>query len=237
MSRVNIKKPESAGIKHWVETDRPREKLIEQGRRALSDAELLAVLIGSGSADVSAVELCRQLLADLGNCLQTLSRCTVERLCQYKGIGPAKAVSIIAALELGRRRKFVNNTKRPILDDSKKVYDHLRHVFLDLTHEESWVLYLDSSLRLIKKTMIGKGGRDFTPVDIQIVMRSALECNAKSITLAHNHPSGNLRPSKADIYLTDKLSAVSGFMELQFNDHLIFSDTGYYSFRDDGLID
>ncbi len=226
-----------AGIKSWEEADRPREKLLHLGRRALSDAELLAILIGSGADGLSAVELSRQVLADLDNCLQELSRCSAEKLCNYKGIGPAKALSILAALELGRRRKFVKPTSKPLLDSSSKVFEHLRPVFTDLRHEECWALFMDSQFRLIKKVMIGKGGMEFTPVDIKQIVRSAFECHALSITLAHNHPSGVLKPSKADIYLTDRLDNVLTMMQLQLNDHLIFSDTDYYSFKDDGMLE
>ena len=223
-------------IKAWAESDRPREKLLERGRRALSDAELLAILIGSGSRDESAVELCRRILYDQKNDLNELARLSVAELCRYKGIGEAKAVSIVAALELGRRRKAQKETERPILNSSTRVYNYLEHLYRDLPHEEFWVLYLGGGCKLITKTLIGKGGNDFTPVDIKQVLRFALESRATSIVLTHNHPSGTLKPSTADLQLTRKLTEAATLLDLSVNDHVIFTDAGYYSFRDEGLL-
>ena len=223
-------------IKAWAESDRPREKLLERGRRALSDAELLAILIGSGSRDESAVELCRRILYDQKNDLNDLARLSVAELCRYKGIGEAKAVSIVAALELGRRRKAQKETERPILNSSTRVYNYLEHLYRDLPHEEFWVLYLGGGCKLITKTLIGKGGNDFTPVDIKQVLRFALESRATSIVLTHNHPSGTLKPSTADLQLTRKLTEAATLLDLSVNDHVIFTDAGYYSFRDEGLL-
>ncbi len=223
-------------IKAWAEADRPREKLLEHGRRALTDAELLAILIGSGSRDESAVELCRRILHDKNNDLHTLSRLSVSELCQYKGIGEAKAIGIIAALELGRRRKVQKEEERPVLNSSKRVYEFMAPTYEDLYHEEFWVLLLSGGCKLIGKHLIGRGGNDFTPVDIKQVLRLALEFHASTIILTHNHPSGSLKPSNTDIQLTGKLNEAAKLFDLFVNDHVIFTNAGYYSFRDHGLL-
>lgn len=225
------------GIKTWALADRPREKFLEQGRRALSDVELLAILIGSGTANESAVDVCRQIMSDLDNNLHNLAKLDVGTLCRYRGVGEAKAVRIMAALELGRRRDKHTLPERPILDSSVKVYDYLRHLFLDLQHEEAWVLYLNAGKRLIRMEQIGKGGTDYTPVEVRKVLRIALEHNASGIILSHNHPSGTLLPSKADMYLTDKLIAAGHIYDVEILDHLIFTDEGYISFLDEGWMD
>lgn len=223
-------------IKSWAEADRPREKLLEQGRRALTDAELLAILIGSGSRSESAVELCRRILSDVANNLNTLSQLSVTELCQYKGVGKAKAISIVAALELGRRRKEQKVEERPLLNSSKRVYEYIRHLFEDLTHEEFWVLFFNRQCRLIEKQQIGKGGNDFTPVDIKQVLRFALTCRASSMALVHNHPSGSTSPSTLDIKVTHKLRDAAMLLDLAVNDHLILANNQYYSLRDEGLL-
>ncbi|MFC3199777.1 DNA repair protein RadC [Parapedobacter deserti] len=223
-------------IKAWAEADRPREKLQEQGRRALTDAELLAILIGSGSRDESAVELCRRILHDAGNDLNELSRLSVPELCHYKGIGEAKAISIVAALELGRRRVDRKKEERPILNSSKRVHEYMDRVYKDLPYEEFWVLFLGGGCKLITKQLVGKGGNDFTPVDIKQVLRLALEYRASSVILTHNHPSGTLKPSTMDIQLTNKLAEAAKLFDFVINDHVIFADSGYCSFRDSGLL-
>lgn len=223
-------------IKEWAESDRPREKLLEQGRRALTDAELLAILIGSGSRDETAVELCRRILNDHKNSLHNLSRTEVADLCQYKGIGEAKAISIVAALELGRRRRDENVNEKPVLNSSKRVYEYFRNRLQDLPHEEFWVLYLNTACRILDNQLIGRGGNDFTPVDVRIILRFALQNKAHSFILIHNHPSGTRTPSQADRELTIKIHEAAKLMDLRVNDHLIFTDDGYYSFRDEGLL-
>lgn len=223
-------------IKAWAEADRPREKLLEQGRRVLTDAELLAILIGSGSRSESAVELCRRILSDVAHDLNALSQLSVAELCRYKGVGRAKAISIVAALELGRRRKEQKIAERPFLNSSKRVYEYIRHLLEDLTHEEFWVLFLNRQCRLIEKRQIGKGGNDFTPVDIKQVLRLALACRASSIALAHNHPSGSINPSTLDIQVTHKLRDAASLLDLVVNDHLILANRQYYSMRDEGLL-
>lgn len=226
-----------SAINTWDLQDRPREKLIEQGRRALSEAELLAILVGSGSQNESALELCRKIWNQAEQDMNLLAKMEVHDLCNFKGMGEAKAVRIIAALELGRRRKEQKIVERPLLDSSQKVYEYLKHVFMDLPHEESWVLYLDASSRLIKKQQIGRGGATFTPFDVKVVLWHALDCRACSLVLSHNHPSGSLKASRADIYLTDKLVNATQIFDIYIQDHLIFGDQRYLSFRDEGLID
>lgn len=223
-------------IRDWAELDRPREKLLEQGRRAVTDAELLAILIGSGSRHETAVELCKRLLSSVSNDLFRLSKMDVKELCQFKGIGEAKAISIIAALELGRRRQESDVQDKPVLNSSKKAYEFLKHLLEDLSHEEFWVIFLNTSCKVLDKQLIGRGGNDFTPVDVRIILRFALMNKANSIILAHNHPSGSLRPSDADRTLTKKIAQAAKLMDIHVHDHLIITDESYYSFRDEGLL-
>lgn len=223
-------------IREWAESDRPREKLIEQGRRALTNAELVAILIGSGSVDESAVTLCRRILNDVGNNLGNLAKKEVEELCLYKGIGEAKSVTIIAAMELGRRRREENNLQIPILNSSKRVFEYFAYNLQDLPHEEFWVIYLNTACRVLNERLIGRGGNDFTPVDVRSILHYALQYKASSIILMHNHPSGTLSPSQADKLLTTKITDAAKMMDINVNDHIIFTDNGYFSFRDEGLL-
>ena len=223
-------------IREWAESDRPREKLMEQGRRALTNAELLAILIGSGSRNETAVELCKRILSDVNNNLANLSKKDISELCDYKGIGEAKAISIIAALELGRRRREEQVQDVPLLNSSKRVYDYFKSQLQDLPHEEFWVLYLNTACKLLDVRLIGRGGNDFTPVDVRIILRYALQSKAHSMILAHNHPSGTLMPSQADKILTSKINDAAKIMDIKVNDHLIFTDDSYFSFRDEGLL-
>lgn len=223
-------------IREWSEADRPREKLLEQGRRALSDAELMAILIGSGSRKETAVELCRRILADAQHNLNNIARLEVPDLCSYRGIGEAKAISIIAALELGRRRREMQPEVIPILNSSRKVYDYFSGYIQDLPHEEFWVLYLNTGCKLLDRKLIGRGGNDATPVDVRVVLRFALQVQANSMILAHNHPSGTLRASAADKLITKRIVTAAELMGIGVNDHIIFTDTAYFSFRDEGLL-
>jgi len=223
-------------IREWAEADRPREKLILHGRRALTNAELLAILIGSGSQKESAVELCKRILFASHNNLNTLSKMEIHQLCDFKGIGEAKALSIIAALELGRRRKKQEMEPQPVLNSSKKVYEYFKEQLQDLPHEEFWVIYLNTACKVLDKQLIGRGGNDFTPVDVRIVLRHALSSKANSMLLIHNHPSGTMQASQADKILTKKIVDAAQIMDLRVNDHLIFTDHGYFSFRDEGLL-
>jgi len=223
-------------IREWAESDRPREKLLEHGRRSVSDAELLAILIGSGSKNETAVELCKRLLNSVNNNLFNLSKLEVNDLCQFKGIGEAKAVSILAALEIGRKRQNTEVEEKPILNNSKKAYAYLKQMLEDLNHEEFWVIFLNTSCKVIDKQMIGRGGNDFTPVDVRIILRFALLNKANSIILAHNHPSGTLKASEPDKILTRKILEAAKLMDIHVHDHLIITDDNYLSFRDEGLL-
>ena len=223
-------------IREWAELDRPREKLLEHGRRSVSDAELLAILIGSGSRRETAVALCQRLLSSVNNDLYQLSKLDVKDLCQFNGVGEAKAITIIAALELGRRRQEFNIQEKPIINSSKKAYDFIKHALEDLSHEEFWVIFLNTSCKVLEKKLIGRGGNDFTPVDVRIILRNALLNKANSLILIHNHPSGTLKPSEPDKVLTKKISSAAKIMDIHVHDHLIITDNGYFSFRDEGLL-
>lgn len=224
-------------MKDWSRADKPREKLIDQGRRALSDAELLAVLVGTGNKTENVLDVCRNILVDVGHDLHMLAGFSVDDLCKYNGMGVAKALRVVAALELGRRRDNAKFEERPKINSSSEVYNYLKPIYQDLKHEESWVIYLDASCRVLRKVMIGKGGIDFTPVEVKTIIRIGLECYSKAIVLSHNHPSGNTSPSKADIYLTDKVIKACDFFDIQVFDHIIFTNDGYLSFQDDGLME
>ncbi|MCT1524345.1 MULTISPECIES: RadC family protein [Sphingobacterium] len=223
-------------IREWAEADRPREKLLERGRRAVTDAELLAIVIGSGSRTETAVELCKRVLAGVNHNLLQLSKLEVHDLCEYKGIGEAKAISIIAALELGRRRQETKQTDIPILNSSKLVYEFFRSQLQDLPHEEFWTIYLNTACKVVDTQLIGRGGNDFTPVDIRTIFRFALLNKCHSIILAHNHPSGTLKASDTDIKITQKIVRAAELIDIRVHDHLIFTDCAYLSFRDEGLL-
>ena len=223
-------------IKAWAEEDRPREKLLAQGRRVLSDAELIAILIGSGSTTESAVDLSKRILHACQNDLNSLAKLSVQDLSKFKGIGEAKAISIIAALELGRRRKEVELINLDKISSSKDIFNLLSPYFVDLLHEEFWIILLSRANKVLQKVLISKGGQAGTIADPKIIFKAALEGNAANIILAHNHPSGNLKPSQADIQLTKKLQEAGKLLDLQVFDHLIFTERGYFSFADEGLL-
>ena len=223
-------------IKGWAEEDRPREKLNSQGRRALSDAELIAILIGSGSRNESAVELSKRILHHYENDLQRLGKVSVSELSRFKGIGEAKAISIIAALELGRRRNETDIKVPETITGSNSVYQVLRRHLVDLNHEEFWILLLSRSCKIIAKELISKGGLSGTVADPKIIFSIALQHQASSIILAHNHPSGNLKPSQQDIDLTRKIHQAGKILDIGVLDHLIITDGGFYSFADEGLL-
>ncbi|MGJ1386701.1 RadC family protein [Sphingobacterium spiritivorum] len=224
-------------INKWAENDRPREKLERRGRRVLSNAELLAILIGSGSFGEDAVGLARRILSDHQQNLDFLSQQDVDDLKKYKGIGSAKAITIIAALELGRRRKESTEKEAIILNCSKKVFEYFKFQLQDLLHEEFWVLYLNRASVILNQQLIGKGGNDFTPVDVRIILKHALNCQASSMILVHNHPSGSLKPSNQDLQLTKKIVDASKIMDIRVMDHVIFTNSKYFSFQDEGLMD
>jgi DNA repair protein RadC len=223
-------------IKKWAEDDRPREKLLNKGKQALSDAELIAILIASGSKNESAVQLAQRILATHKNNLHELAKLSINDLKKFKGIGEAKAISIIAALELGRRRKDIETTKLEVIKTSKDAYTHIAPKLIDLPHEEFWILLLNRSHKIIKTEFIGRGGISGTVADVRLIMKSAVEHLASSIVLAHNHPSGNLQPSKEDINLTHKIKQASILFDIQVIDHIIVGDADYYSFADENLL-
>ena len=226
----------SIQIKHWAEEDRPREKLQLKGKSALSEAELIAILIGSGAASISAVDVSKVILNAVNNDLNSLAKLSVKDLTKFKGIGEAKAISIVAALELGRRRKETENRKRPKIRSSHDAYTLMKAELLDLSHEEFWCLLLNRSNLVIKKHLVSSGGVSGTVADPKIIFKAALEELASSIILVHNHPSGNLRPSQADMTLTKKMKDASKALEISLLDHLIFTDQGYFSFADENLL-
>jgi DNA repair protein RadC len=223
-------------IKAWAEEDRPREKLLGQGRRTLTDAELIAILIGSGSRDESAVELSKRILHHYKNDLGAVGRASVTELCKFKGIGEAKAISIVAALELGRRRDDTEDIVLDRITGSKDAYKILYPILADLNHEEFWIVLLNKGNKVLGTRLISKGGLATTIADPKIIFQVALENHAASIILAHNHPSGNLKASAEDINLTKKLIAGARLLELIIFDHLIITDHSYYSFADEGVL-
>jgi DNA repair protein RadC len=227
---------EILNIKSWAEEDRPREKLMGKGRQILSEAELIAILIGSGSRNETAVELSKRILSAVENNLNELGKLSVKELTKFKGIGEAKAVSIVAALELGRRRKETDAIKREKIVTSKDAYDALRGKIADLPHEEFWLLILNRANAIVKKELISRGGVAGTVVDTKIIFKSAVEHYASSIIICHNHPSGNLKPSDADIKITKNIKEAGKIMEIPLIDHLIITENGYYSFADEGIL-
>ena len=225
---------EKLNINQWAKEDRPREKMADLGTEALSNAELLAILIGSGSTDESAVELMKRMLADCNNNLNTLGKKTIHDLCEYKGIGEAKAITILAACELGKRRQAETPEERPDLGTATKIYRHMHHLMQDLDVEEFWVLLMNQHYRLIKKARISHGGITETAVDIRIIIREAVLANATILAVCHNHPSGNLTPSRADEELTKSIQKACELMRIHFMDHVIVTDGQYYSFHELG---
>ena len=223
-------------IKNWAEDDRPREKLLQKGKVALSDAELLAILIGSGSRNQSALALCQKILAGAGNSLSELGKLTVAQLTSYKGIGEAKAITIIAAMELGRRRRTEEALDKKKISSSTSVFELMQPVIGELPHEEFWVIYLNNSNKVIFRLQLSKGGITGTLVDVRLALKKAIELGATSIILAHNHPSGNLSPSTADKQLTQKLKTAGESLDIKILDHLIVTEKSYFSFADEGLL-
>lgn len=223
-------------IKNWAAEDRPREKLLLKGTAALSDAELMAILIGSGTAKMSAVELSKKVLQQVGNDLNDLARLSVKDLMKMKGIGEAKALTIIAALEIGRRRKSQATDDKPRITSSKDAYDQLKENLMDLPHEEFWVLLMNRANKVMKKKRISEGGVSGTVADPKIIYKLALDELASGVIVAHNHPSGNLTASQSDVDLTKKLKEAGKFLEIQLLDHIIIAGHKYYSFADEGLI-
>ncbi|UII29774.1 DNA repair protein RadC [Fulvivirga ulvae] len=227
---------EYLNIKSWAEEDRPREKLLLKSKSALSDAELIGILIGSGTASMSAVDVAKSILNHANNDLNNLAKLSVKELMKFKGIGQAKAVSIVSAMELGRRRKETQSVKKPKITCSEDAYEAIKPELMDMKHEEFWTLLLSRSNTIIKKQLISSGGVAGTVADPKIIFKSALEELACSIILVHNHPSGNLKPSRADISLTNKMKSAGELLEIPVLDHLIFTDNGYFSFADENML-
>lgn len=223
-------------IKCWAEDDRPREKLALQGARNLSAAELMAILIGSGNREETAVELCKRIMQFCQNDLRILSRMSVNDLKKFKGIGEAKAVALLAALELGKRRQAAKARKKVQVRTSADAYEYLRPALSDLPHEEFWLLLLNRANKIMEAERISVGGVSGTVADLKVIFKRSIDRLASSIILAHNHPSGNLRPSQADKTLTKKVVAGGKLLDIAVLDHLIITDEGYFSFADEHLL-
>lgn len=230
------KKADFLNIKSWAAEDRPREKLVLKGKAALSDAELIAILLGTGTSKMSAVDLAKNILQAVNNDLNALARLSVKDLVKIKGIGQAKAITIISALELGRRRKDLLTEERPRINGSADAFEILKADLLDIPHEAFWIILLNRANRVIKKHQISQGGVAGTVADPKIIFKVAVEELASGIILAHNHPSGNLTASQADLDLTKKLKESGKLLDIQVLDHLILADKKYFSFADEGLL-
>ncbi|MCX7638110.1 MAG: DNA repair protein RadC [Cyclobacteriaceae bacterium] len=228
--------PGFLNIKKWAEEDRPREKLLLKGKASLSDAELIAILIGTGTASQSAVDLAKQILLSVDNNLDELAKLSVADLTKIKGIGEAKAIAIVSALELGRRRKDFTEKERPKINSSRMAFEEVKADLLDLPQEEFWILLLNRATQLIKKQKVSVGGMHATYVDAKVIFKYALEAGAGNIILAHNHPSGNSTPSPADLELTRKLKEGGKLLDIQLIDHIIVAGKSYLSFADEGLL-
>jgi DNA repair protein RadC len=230
-----IPQPEKTqSIKHWAEDDRPREKMQYKGRHALSDAELLAILINTGTKHSSALDLAKQLLHVSGNSLNQLGSMTIDEICSIKGLGMAKAITIAAALELGRRRKSVEAENTVFVKSSKAAYELMLDVFYDLPHEEFWVILLSQNAKYIGRYRISEGNLNATLADPRKIFKLAIQKQAPNIILCHNHPSGNKNPSDADVQLTKKIKEGGKLLDIHVYDHIILTNNGFYSFSDDG---
>lgn len=221
-------------INQWAEEDRPREKLVLKGKSSLSNAEILAIIIGSGNKKLTAVDLSKQILSHYKDDLQTLGKSSVKELQRFSGIGEAKAIAIVAALELGRRRQITNIKTKPKIVTSQDAYKCLKGTMEDLDHEVFKIILLNRGNRVMKIEVISIGGVSGTVVDPKVIFKKALEVQASSIILSHNHPSGNLTPSQADLSVTKRLIQAGDTMDIKVLDHIIISEKGYYSFADEG---
>ena len=222
-------------IKNWAEDDKPREKLMLKGKQVLSDAELVAILIGSGSRNESAVQLSKRILASVDNNLNNLGKLSIAKLIEFKGIGEAKAISIVAATELGRRRRAEETLELTKITSSKAVFEIMQPIIGELSHEEFWVLYLNNDSKVIFKSQISKGGITGTVADIRIVFKIAFEQNATAIILCHNHPSGKLQASDEDLKITKQLKLAGNQITIPVLDHIIITQNGFLSFRDEEI--
>lgn len=233
--KTNYAKP-ALGIKNWAEEDRPREKMILRGKTNLTDAELLAIIIGSGTQSISAVDLAKLILMKNDNNLNNLARLSIKDLMNFKGIGEAKAINIVSAMELGRRRKEQDPDKKVLITCSADIYELMKTEMLDLNTEQFWIVLLNRRNGVIRKYRISVGGVSGTVADPKIIFKKGLEHLASSIILIHNHPSGNIKPSQSDLHLTQKLKKAGEFLEMPILDHIIFTDNGYFSFADENLL-
>lgn len=229
-------KTSSFSIKNWSQDDQPREKLLYKGKAALSDAELVAILIGSGNREESAVDLCKRILSSVDNNLSELGKLSIKQLMDFKGIGEAKAISIVAALELGRRRRGEDALQKKKITSSVSVFELMQPIIGELQHEEFWIIYLNNSNKVIHKNQLSKGGITGTLVDVRLVLKHALEVGATGLILAHNHPSGTLKPSEADKQITNKLKLASESLDIKVLDHVIVTEKAYFSFADENLL-
>ena len=227
---------EKLTIKSWAIDDRPREKLVAKGKSTLSDAELIAILIGSGNRQESAVALSKRMLQSVDGNINGLAKLSVEKLTTFKGIGEAKAISIITALELGKRRQLETAMEKPKITSSVAVFNLLQPIIGDLEHEEFWVLFLNNSNKVVAKNQISKGGLTATVVDVRLLFKRALELAAVAIIVCHNHPSGKLQPSDADQQLTQKINEAGTTLDIKLLDHLIITEKAYFSFADENLL-
>lgn len=227
---------QSLAITAWAEEDRPREKMLLKGRNALSDAELIAILIGSGTVGESAVALAQRILAQADGNLHELGKRSIKELQRFKGVGEAKAITIVAALELGRRRQLSDLRERPRIANSRDAFNIIAPLLTDLHHEEFWLLLLNRSNEVFARERLSTGGTAGTVVDIKIVLKTALDARAAAFVAVHNHPSGSLNPSAEDISLTKRLQQAGQIIDLPLLDHLIVSERGYYSFADQGQL-
>lgn len=229
-------KPTSFSIKNWSQDDRPREKLRYKGIAAMSDAELVAILIGSGSRDESAVDLSKRILASKDNNLTKLGKSSIKQLMDFKGIGEAKAITITAAMELGRRRRAEHALDKQKITSSASVFKLMQPILGELPHEEFWIIYLNNNNKVIEKNQLSKGGITGTLVDVRLVLKHALELGAIGIILVHNHPSGTLKPSHADKQITEKMKTASTSLDIKVLDHIIITETHYFSFADENIL-
>ena len=227
---------EKLSIKSWALDDRPREKLVAKGKMVLSDAELMAILIGSGNRQESAVALSQRMLQSVEGNINELAKVSIEKLMTFKGIGEAKAINIIAALELGKRRQLENLLEKPKIGGSNDVFKLMHPIIGDLSHEEFWVLFLNNSNKVLAKLQVSKGGMTATVVDIRLLFKQALELFSVAIIVCHNHPSGKLKPSDADVQLTQKIKNAGNTLDIKLLDHLIIAEKAYFSFADEGIL-
>ena len=223
-------------IKQWAEEDRPREKLMLKGRHALSDADLIAILIGSGTKDTSAIEIAKSILQEVNDNLMELGRLTISDLEKHKGVGPARAITISAALELGKRRNESVSVEKAMLRRSQDAYTMFKTVLGDQPYEEFWILLLNRANRLLRKCCISEGGISGTVVDPKKIFKIALDHHASAIILGHNHPSGNTKPSESDIRITNKIMEAGKVLEVSVLDHIIVTDDSFFSFSDQGML-